>query len=509
MNNDSRMDGCLTGTLVIVGLVGGLVALVAFGIMAAIGVLGPDNMSLLLAIGAAALGGWAVVSGVNWAVDLRHQAQTRALDLEKERRQLNLVRADYNGLLPVDMNVLTNPAVVERMMAAYVEHQAAKALPGSRTPTSMTYAPHMRYANDVQVTGNEQPKLPAIATPQSFYQLWTANALPNDKFLLGYDLHSGEAVHADWKRLYSALVGGASGSGKSTLIRSILAQSAMQGGRFLVLDPHYGAGDESLGYSLQPLRHLMIADVAANEQQMGDALAYVREIGQRRLSGQDKDHSPVVLVVDETTALLQRGNVAEPLAETLGMIAQETRKVGIYAFAIGQNFDGRIMDTTIRNSFVSMLGCRMRRDVGRTMAGFNEFGKHTEQLEIGQAVWLDPSGEMRTVAVPNCTQRDLELISGHIGHGGQNRALPVVGPTSTPTSIPTSTPTSTMPVFRVSEVGMEVGMEVDKLRAERVRTALRNGQNVSQIISDIWGVSGGRAYQQASSEFYEILSSIV
>lgn len=59
-------------------------------------------------------------------------------------------------------------------------------------------------------------------------------------------------IQASWKALYSTLLGGLPGSGKSTLARLILAQSALQRSRFIVIDPHLGAGEDSLGESLAP-----------------------------------------------------------------------------------------------------------------------------------------------------------------------------------------------------------------------------------------------------------------
>ena len=90
----------------------------------------------------------------------------------------------------------------------------------------------------------------ATTAPNTFWQLYQAGQLPSKGFLLGYSLDDdGEAITADWQGLYSSLIGGKSGMGKTTLIRSILAQSALQGGKFIVVDPHHGAGPESTGLS--------------------------------------------------------------------------------------------------------------------------------------------------------------------------------------------------------------------------------------------------------------------
>lgn len=425
-----------------------------------------------------------VCAGLGLFMALIFVMRYAAMSFVDVRRSWQFVSADENGLLPVATQALLTNMGAMRSLDAHTAKATA-------VPSHINYAP--RFTG----SGAEAETLEQVAQafqPETFWQLWQANKLPSQGFLMGFNLEDGEPVTADWGKLYSALIGGQSGSGKSTLIRSILAQSAIQGGRFVVLDKHYGAGEESLGESLQPLRHLMLCDVAASEQQMVDALAYVRNIGDQRLAGASTDKTPVVLVVDETTAVLQRSTTAQALTDVLGQIAQETRKVGVYALCIGQNFHSKIMDTTVRDSFVSFLSCRARRRVASTMTDNNDFGKLAQDLTIGQAVWMTPAGDVHRLAVPNCTEHDLELVATRLGAKtdaiAQNEPLPPVNSGSN----------------SGSDSGSKGGSDA---RAERVRQALQNGQNMSQIIAEIWGVEGrGRKYQQATEEFYNTLRQL-
>lgn len=389
------------------------------------------------------------------------------------------VAPDENGLLPVARQaLLTGPGA---MRSLDIHHTKATAVPTHYSP---------RHTNtDVEPETIEQ--IAATFQPESFWQLWQAGKLPSNGFLMGYSLEDGEQITATWQDLYSALVGGQSGSGKSTLIRSILAQSAVQGGRFVVLDKHFGAGGESLGASLQPLRPLMLCDVAASEPQMIDAIAYVRDIGHRRLSGQDSDKTPVVLVVDETTAMLQRSTTAQALTDALGEISQETRKVGVYAFCIGQNFNGRIMDTTVRDSFVSFLSCRAKPAVARVMSGNNEFGKMANSLTIGQAVWMTPGGEVHKLAVPNCTTEDLSMLASHLGAKThtetQSTAITPVGATSEVATIPAINATSL------------------DAKAQRILGMIASGKSTSEIVMELHGVKGGRKFSEGAAEVNKVM----
>lgn len=488
----------IVGAMVVVGGAGAALAGLS-GLMAS-----PGVVLVVLVVFAAGvlLLGLPVAVGAMWA--WRWWRMTAI----SERRSAEFVAPDEAGRLPVPASLLRQPEFAHR---AIDSHQASYLA----NLSTFHYSPE----SNQNITGADgQTMTAAAAAPSTFWQLYQAGQLPGKGFLMGYSLdEDGQEVTADWKELYSSLVGGKSGAGKSTLIRSILAQSALQGGRFVVVDPHYASGDESLGASLAPLRGLMLCDVASEEKQIVDALRYIGQIGQRRLAGQDKERWPLILVVDETTALFQRSNVAGVLCDVLGQISQETRKVGVYAMCIGQNFDGRVMDTTVRNSFVSMISMRARRDVARVQSGSTEFGRMAETLTIGQCVWMAPSGEMHRLSVPNCTAGDLELVArsfdGQNTYIADNAQLQRESITSKalPSHFQATSNDAENDVLEVggsaSGSGSEVHREVDSVRAQRVITAFLDGDSYTKIAKDIYGVTGGRRYNDARDEIDSILRS--
>ncbi|MFZ4662262.1 MAG: type IV secretory system conjugative DNA transfer family protein [Caldilineaceae bacterium] len=430
----------------------------------------------------------------------------------QEQRAGEFVAPDAHGRLPVPASLLRSPEFAHRAMDVHTASYLANL-------STFNYNPE----NTQHITGADGQTLTAAATnaPGTFWQLYQAGQLPSRGFLMGYSLdEDGQEVTTSWKELYSALIGGQSGSGKSTLIRSILAQSAMQGGRFVVIDPHYQAGEESLGASLQPLRSLMLCDVAADERQILDALGYVSAIGQRRLNGQDMDRTPIVLVVDETTALLQRSKTADALTNVLGKIAQETRKAGLYALCIGQNFHSDVMPTTVRDCFVSFISCRARKRVAATMADDNEFGKAAAELATGQAVWMTPAGDVHRLAFPNCTAADLELVAGalNVGKntaGTKQPALQVVEASSAASSEPLADtylerhfPKAGTDNGTGKQSAAELTTELEKDdRARRAIDMFLAGNSQNAILKELWGDPTGRAKMDASGEFNDILRS--
>jgi hypothetical protein len=403
---------------------------------------------------------------------------------------------------PLPRQLLENPQFAAALLT--LVQQGIEARKPPQVPQTFTYAPHLRYSNDVHGALAE-PIAPALDV-KDFWSLFTGGHLPEHGFLMGYSLDDGQPVLADWRTLYSVLIGGQSGTGKSTLIRSILAQSALQGGRFLVLDPHFGAGEESLGASLLPLQARMMAEPAATDTQMLDTLRYAAEVGQRRLQGRDGDKTPLVLVVDELTGLLTRSAIAEELTEVLGRISQETRKVGVFCLAIGQQFSSEVISTPVRNSFVSYLSCRTRRDVARVMSGSNTFGKAAETLTTGQAVWMTPAGEFHRIAVPNTTTQHMHLVAQSLAAHTPEVAA----------SVATAHPASAVPLpvmvsggHAAVSAAVEVAGSVFDPRAARVRQLILEKKSAKEIIGEVWGATSGDKYRRASVEYQTIVQQLI
>jgi hypothetical protein len=271
----------------------------------------------------------------------------------------------------------------------------------------------IRYDNRVESSKPQNMEVVPVSTrPQiipTFTDLWKNGDLPKDGFILGID-DEGKNIVKPWSSLFSTIVNGGSGTGKSTLVRLILAQALLQRAKFLIIDPHFGAGEESLGESLFPLRPFMIGDVAHSDPEMIKILEYLTLLGKNRLQGIDQSKEPIFLIVDETTSLLQRSDVAKALTLALGQIAQETRKVGIYAICLGQNFNSSVMSTDVRNSFASVLSTASHRDtLGRLIS--KRAGQDLEMLRKPRALYYKVGDEHEIFSVPNCTADDINNLA--------------------------------------------------------------------------------------------------
>lgn len=428
-----------------------------------------------------------------------------------------LVVPNKNGALPVSRKLLESGHIIDAQLTLMAQDIDTRK-PVNPVPSSVHYAPHFARIIE-QPTGEttqtlDEPNM-EIA---DFWSLYNSGAMPAHGFLMGYDLETHQPVTADWKQLYSALIGGMSGSGKSTLVRCVLAQSALQGGRFVVLDKHFGSGEESLGESLQPLRSRLIGDVAATDQQMIDAIKYMRTVGGQRLSGQDKDRSPMIIIVDETTALFQRSDVAQQLTDLLGEIAQETRKVGVYAMCIGQNFHGEIMKTTVRDSFVSYLSCRTRKNVARVMSGSNLFATAAESLKVGQAVWMDKNGNLVRIAVPNTTQAHIEALAHEIDGQVVEPRIGARTESRQPAQLEQAESVTDDESVDDESVSASVNeplvtdLVLDARKIDLVRRMIKAKASRNEILKEVWKVDskqGGKKFSQAAHELDDIIYALV
>ena len=416
------------------------------------------------------------------------------------------------GALPVPVELLKNPAIAQHLLAL-----ASQIVDAQRNhapvPQTLTYSPHWsnKSGDALPMPLTEQLTDDKWLVP-SFHQLIGTDVFQPGRFLLGFSMEDNSPVYGTWKDIYSCAIGGQPGTGKSTATRSLLAQSAMGGCKFVIVDPHYGAGEDSLGESLQPLRRAMLCDVASNDKTTIDAVRYIDSIGKARMHG-DKDRSPIMLVVDEATSLFSRSGIGDELTKLLEAVAQEYRKVGVFALCLGQIWTASRTggDSGLRDSFASALVCKMKRSQARMLVP-TEVAREVEILNIGQAILWKTSGDFARLAIPNCTQADIEIVA--------NRVFPAKNNTSgklLPTGVNVTSnrlqndfqdgDADAMIEDDLKTTGSQPEVIIDA-RASRAIAMYCSGKEPSEILAELWNVkSTGGAYQRASKELHSILRS--
>lgn len=245
--------------------------------------------------------------------------------------------------------------------------------------------------------------------------------------LLGFDAESGAELPGSWLDLYATATAGLPGTGKTTSQRFFACQTALHGAKFVVCDPHAGAGEDSLAATLDPLRGVYLCDPAEEPKQILEAVRFVADLGEARVKGRDKSTSPVILWVDELTSLLGRSDVGADLAELLEKIAQEYRKRGVYLSASGQIWTASRTTSELRDSLASVLCHRMKRGQARLLLPTEEAAT-VERLGVGEAILYRTSGATTRLHIPNTTAADVRRVAQMLAAESPPAAGPRPGP---------------------------------------------------------------------------------
>lgn len=332
------------------------------------------------------------------------------------RRRAALVYPDARGLLPADYDRLRAGAYDGHALAALGGYHSAQieAAQHPPLPVSVTkYTDARRFAYDgppPRVIGSPEPPAlpaPAVAVP-TFAQLLAGGTVGEGRpLVLGYSA-DGAPLTGSLRDLYSTAVAGLPGAGKSNTEAFLVAQTTLQGGRLIVIDPHADA-DGSLAQTLHPLAPAMLTAPAASEGEIVKALTVARDELSRRREG--ATGAPWIVAVDEWTALVRRARVADALITLLEEIAQEGRKLGIFALVSGQAWNAEAAGgTPLRDSLASAFLHRMKPSAARLLVP--GVGREVAALRTGQALLYRTSGDLVSVSIPLTTRQDLAAVAG-------------------------------------------------------------------------------------------------
>ena len=456
-------------------------------------------------------------------VYLAFRIHDKWLDSKERRITINTMSQNamlvqpQNGQYPVARQLLESGVLTPKLLQLSMAHIMANPShpwPSQSTQNQPQSQPKSENFSDLADSQMIDAESQAFTMP-TFLQLWQQNSLPKEGFLLGFD-EENEPVCADWIDLYSCIINGQSRSGKSTMLRFILSQAVIQGAKFVICDPHHGAGKDSLGQSLKPLESRIIGvengrKIASNEEDILSMVQYCVGVAERRLKGEDTDKTPLVIIIDEMTRLLNRSKISADLTHLLGMITQETAKVCVYVIALGQQWKGAAIDTTVRDSFASLISCPARpQNLG--MMVDNDTKKVISKLTVGQAVYCRIGYDHQVVKFPNCTAEDIRLIASTMPENspnqahGRNHDLPEVE------ALPDGFPKASSMVVDGD------AMEADKMTvsytwdAQQLRfiEAKQRGMTKKATLEYVLNctANGGREYQDASTKLNEIEQSL-
>lgn len=373
-------------------------------------------------------------------------------------------------------------AQVEMARSVAQAEAACAAAAAALQPRSISYAPHIitravATADQAQVSERaDQARVPSFAELLQQGTVGKGNPL-----LLGYA--NGAPRYGSWLDLYSTGIGGVSGSGKSWTAAYLLSQSILHGARVAILDPH--ADDrESLSTRLESLSGRFLCEVASAPRQMLETVRLVEAEIHRRKTTPQRGGDAWIIVADEMSALM-RGELSSPLARLFETIAQEGRKLAVFAMILGQVWQtSRSGGGELRDSLASAYLHRLRPNQARYLSGLpaSELPRDLLDLPAGTAYLMATSGNLDRVTIPRCTEEDIRVI-GQMKRVGSGREMDGK-PGDTP--LPSSSPPS--------------------LHEQRILALARAATPISQIVQEVWGVRGGGKYQERAAEVMRVIA---
>lgn len=377
----------------------------------------------------------------------------------------------------------------------------------NQQPHTANYAPRVSIsgAGQQHIDQADATETAAAVTVPPFADLLARGRVGRgNPLVLGYDVTSGAELAGSWLDLYSTAVGGMSGTGKTTTQRFLACQTALQGAKFAIIDPHADAGDESLAATLRPLSSAFLCEPASDDKSIRETVRLVADMGRRRVQGKDDDTTPIILWADETTALLGRSSVGGELAELLERVAQEYRKRHIFVCASGQIWTAARTTSELRDSFASVVCHRMKRSQARMLLPTEE-AEQAERLEIGRAILWRTSGVTAKVAIPLTTAQDVATVASRLA----THRLPPMPPSSHFVAgvKPESMPGSSQSVAETVAEPERLHSAPARPEAALIRQMFLDGADLAKIVLELRGIRSneGSKYQRALVEVQALL----
>lgn len=314
----------------------------------------------------------------------------------------------------------------------------------------------------------------------------------------------GERLTAPVSALCHVALCGATGQGKSNLLRLLLPQLQAIGARVVLTDPHYADIDPENGDDWRGIRQRLYLPPAVKPRDIDAMLDYMLAELDRRLELRNKGEkvgAPLFLAYDELPVIV---DTVKDAPERLGRILREGRKVAILTVGASQEF----LVKTIGGSSGARDQYRTAYYVGgdRTSASalLDLPARTIDDGPLGHGVALlrsKATPAARLVRVPLASNAGVAMLLDANSPG----LSPVVSPEAVEPGAFTARESQSE--SRSGEV-LPAHSDAAQRHITMVRQLLLEKRTQTEIITAVWGVNGGKAYQAAADEYRDILASL-
>lgn len=434
--------------------------------------------------------------------------QNAVLDIE--RRQIENKTAEANGRLVTQNQqaMLMSRAHLEAGVLYGQQFQVLLADVNSRRlpqPALHTYAPHIRYDNDVQTQGLLPEQSTVHVDPLSAMECYQRGFFNDPQRLMWGFGESNEAAYSALERTYGVCVAGLPGMGKSNLMRFAGLQMALHGAQLAIVDPHAMSGsDEGLAAASTAFSSHLWEAPAVDTGDIVRLLQRIDTIGQARISGKDITLWPLLLLADEVTTLICDDEYGEQIKRLLLRINRNYRKARLYVLAAGHDWlaGAQRGDTTLRNSFVCKAVCRIDSMNAGKLLPSKKMVQLAPSLAEGQTIFVPHNATEQIVNVPYCPSWAVGQILG-----GSTSGLSLLG---TPTDSGSTSHTGKRTDEPVGagadrEVDGSAEITIDTEHMKRIKELAGQGASTFKIVKTVFKVTGGRGLRNLLDQVNFIL----
>lgn len=221
------------------------------------------------------------------------------------------------------------------------------------------------------------------------------------RFCIGFGL-DGQPIYGTWEDFCTIGAGGTMGTGKSNDGAFYLAQVLAVGGIGYVADPNAGHS-QSLANRLGKMAEMLAAPVAKMPVDILQLVQKVRRILAERIATNDEGEVPIILLIDEFTAIMLDDDLAEALPKLLSIINTQGRKYGVFVFLLAQLWGAEMTGgTKVRNLLAGRICHNLPMQEARNLLGLpaSAMPQDVGSLKRGRAYVRTLTGALHCVDIP-------------------------------------------------------------------------------------------------------------
>jgi len=331
---------------------------------------------------------------------------------------------------------------------------------------------------------------------------------------------------------HTQLIVAGSQSGKTTYMASNMAQAAVLGTLFYIIDPHKSHPEKSIAAKMAAYAPWFILPPASSHEEIRQLLKHATKVRDARIAGKPTmyDGYHIMVVVDEVPALMANQHSSDKnirqlyldLALFMQSLGIQTAKYGITGlFASQFATKEQLGEIDFRDACMSQLIMRLHPTQAQAMRVLGkEAVREIPKFPKGHGyLLLSDSSETRRVAAGNVTQADLTTLA---------RVLPP-SPLISPVQKVDRNQLESRSIIPIrdgvetTDFTSETSEKYDRnqsrnqlegslqAKLEQVRQLIASGMvNKADLLVAVWGVRPGSSdkYKQAEQEYKQIMTCL-